>query len=278
MLADFRKETRQLMYAYFGHHRCATMWTAAILRALTREIGVRIAQEDRYDQLPDGLKDTDFLIHLNATREITERIAPRGYRGFHVIRDPRDILVSSYFSDKYSHPVYRQEFAQFRDQLNTVEFDQGLRMELERRTAEFRAMATWNYDNPDIFETRYEVITVHPQEEWTRILSFLGIPMPTGVGGLVARGAITANRLLRRRGKSLRAGGIPPQFLKRVIEAQAFQKLAGRKKGEEDPKSHYRKGVAGDWVNYLVGSHKDEFKHKWGQLLIDLGYEKDLNW
>lgn len=267
------------MYAYFGHHRCATLWTAAIVKAISRELGLRVAQEDRYEKLPDNMAAVDFLMHLNATRGITEQLSARGYRGFHVIRDPRDILVSSYFSDKYSHPVYRQEFAQFRDQLQTAEFDEGLQMELDRRTAEFEALAGWNYADPNVYETRYEIITVKPQEEFTKLLAFLGVPMPaSGLPATTARTAIAINRVLRRAGVSLRAGGIPPEFLKRVIEAQAFQKLAGRKKGEEDQKNHYRKGVAGDWVNYLTGANKDLFKARWGQLLIDLGYEKDLNW
>ncbi len=99
------------MYAYFGHHRCATLWTAAIVKAVARELRVRVAQEDRYGKLPADLGPNDFLIHLNATQELIGQLAGRGCRGFHVIRDPRDILVSSYFSDRYSHPVYRQEFA-----------------------------------------------------------------------------------------------------------------------------------------------------------------------
>jgi len=39
-----------------------------------------------------------------------------------------------------------------------------------------------------------------------------------------------------------------------------------------------RKGVIGDWKNYFTDSHKQEFKRIAGDLLIDLGYESDLNW
>ena len=116
------------MYAYFGHHRCATMWTMAIIRALGRELGLRVAEESRYHQLPADLPQTGFFAHLNATDSVVQKLAGLEYRGFHVIRDPRDILVSSYFSDKYSHPVYGQQFAQFREQLGAVEFDQGMRL------------------------------------------------------------------------------------------------------------------------------------------------------
>lgn len=268
------------MYAYFGHHRCATLWTASIIKAFTRELGVRVAQEDRYGKLPADLGANDFLIHLNATQELIGLLPHRNYRAFHVIRDPRDILVSSYFSDRYSHPVYGQSLAQFREELNQVEFDEGLRLELDRRTAEFNALAGWDYQNPNVYETRYEVLTVQPAEEFAKILRFLGIPVhEAGAAPLADRATLMLNKGLRRLNlPSLKAGGIPREFLDQVIARQAFQKLAGRSKGNEDQKSHYRKGVAGDWVNYLLGANKDLFKERWGQLLVNLGYEKDLNW
>ena len=268
------------MYAYFGHHRCATLWTAAIVRAISRELGIRVAQEDRYEKLPEDLASGDFLIHLNATQGIVEQLAGKPCKGFHVIRDPRDILVSSYFSDRYSHPVYRKEFEQFRDQLNNVEFEDGLRLELDRRTAEFEALANWDYRNPNVYETRYEVLTVKPAEEFGNILKALSIPVyAAGSAPLGDRAKVSINRGLRRiKAGGLRVNGIPREFLDAVIEHQAFQKLAGRSKGQEDQKSHYRKGVAGDWVNYLTGANKDSFKQRWGQLLVDLGYEQNLDW
>lgn len=267
------------MYAYFGHHRCATLWTASIVRAISREFGWQVAQEDRYNKLPEALGQTSFLIHLNATDSIVQQLAGRDYRGFHVIRDPRDILVSSYFSDRYSHPVYRPEFAQFRQQLNTTEFDAGLRLEMDRRAAEFTALAEWDYRNPRIYETRYEVLTTAPFEEFSRILAFLGVPLvESSAAAWVTQAQLAANRALHRVRMPFRVRRLPAAWLRKTVAAQSFQKLAGRKPGQEDPKSHYRKGVAGDWQNYLTGENKDLFKERWGSLLIDLDYEKDFNW
>lgn len=56
------------MYVYFGHHRCATLWTAAIVKAISRELGLRVAQDDRYEKLPDNTSRVDFLMHLNASK------------------------------------------------------------------------------------------------------------------------------------------------------------------------------------------------------------------
>jgi hypothetical protein len=53
---------------------------------------------------------------------------------------------------------------------------------------------------------------------------------------------------------------------------------SGRRRGEEDKKSHFRKGVSGDYVNYFNGLHKAICKQRIGHHLIKLGYEKDLCW
>jgi len=267
------------MYVYFGHHRCATMWTNSIIMSVCRELDLRFTSEDRYNQAPESFDDIDFFAHINANSHIVERLAGVDYQAFHVIRDPRDILVSSYFSDRYSHPVYREEFAQFRAKLNAVSFDEGLRLELARREAEFAALAQWDYTNPRIYETRFEALTANPQEEFAKAFAFLGLPIAQD--GLKLYGSLirlAAKKVLKRVGLQIHTPDIPHLWLNTIVKRKSFRKLAGRKKGAEDQHAHYRKGVAGDWVNYLQGDNKALFKQRWGQLLIDLGYEADLNW
>lgn len=40
----------------------------------------------------------------------------------------------------------------------------------------------------------------------------------------------------------------------------------------------FRKGKIGSWKTEFTQQHKKEFKQFAGKLLIDLGYEKSLNW
>ncbi|MDR3646462.1 MAG: sulfotransferase domain-containing protein [Candidatus Babeliales bacterium] len=40
----------------------------------------------------------------------------------------------------------------------------------------------------------------------------------------------------------------------------------------------FRKGQIGSWKTHFTNEHKELFKKVWGNLLIDLGYEKDMNW
>jgi hypothetical protein len=63
-----------------------------------------------------------------------------------------------------------------------------------------------------------------------------------------------------------------------LLERSSFRFYAGRDPGQEDRKRFYRKGVAGDWKNHFTDEQKDVFKQLAGDMLIALGYEKDLSW
>jgi len=69
------------------------------------------------------------------------------------------------------------------------------------------------------------------------------------------------------------------KYLNSVLEQFSFSKFSnGRKKGEEDKSSHFRKGIVGDYKNYYTELHKAIAKKVIGQDLVSLGYEKDLTW
>jgi Sulfotransferase domain len=93
-------------------------------------------------------------------------------------------------------------------------------------------------------EVRYEDMLERPEEEFGRLFRFLGA----------------------RAGKDRVA---------RCVEATSFEKRSGgRERGQEDPRSHERKGIAGDWRNVFTERDRIIFKEIAGDLLIELGYEK----
>lgn len=55
------------------------------------------------------------------------------------------------------------------------------------------------------------------------------------------------------------------------------RKTRGRTRGDEDVMSHHRKGVSGDWQNHFKPLHKENFTEIFGNLLVNLDYEKDYN-
>ena len=97
-------------------------------------------------------------------------------------------------------------------------------------------------------EVRYEDLLERPEQELGRILRFLGVSADKEVVGRSAR-------------------------------AESFEKRSGgRKRGQEDSTSARRKGVAGDWKHVFTERDKAIFKEFAGELLIELGYEKDNSW
>lgn len=72
---------------------------------------------------------------------------------------------------------------------------------------------------------------------------------------------------------------VPPDILQKICEFNSFQYLSGgRPPGQEDRAHHYRKGIIGDWKNHYTEENKETVKMACGQLLIDIGYEKDWCW
>jgi hypothetical protein len=72
--------------------------------------------------------------------------------------------------------------------------------------------------------------------------------------------------------------------MQRAVVGQAilscrFEEVAGgRRRGEEDVHSHFRKGVSDDWREYFSAPVKSAFKERFGDVLIACGYEKSNDW
>ncbi len=75
------------------------------------------------------------------------------------------------------------------------------------------------------------------------------------------------------------AADTAPNVVEEVVEANRFEKLSeGRARGEESSNTFFRKGISGDWKGVFTGRDKEVFKEEAGELLVELGYEKDLAW
>lgn len=72
---------------------------------------------------------------------------------------------------------------------------------------------------------------------------------------------------------------VEDSIIEDAIERFSFKKMTGgREKGKEDKASFYRKGIVGDWRNRFSEKDRILFKNIAGDLLVELGYEKNHNW
>lgn len=163
-----------------------------------------------------------------------------------MIRDPRDIIVSSCFylaglpedqggwGDGFSKLSEKQRI------LRLLEEGDFIRLRL-------RTWANCSYAHP----VRYEALLSEPVEELGRLLAFLGVEA-------------TKDRV------------------EQTCQRHSFQRQTGRQSGEEDRAEFQRKGIAGDWHNHfddeLVQAFKQAAQGDWNELLVELGYESSPDW
>jgi len=192
------------------------------------------------------------------------RIYPEA-KVIHIIRDGRDVTVSATHhrwnraKDQGGRVVLGREEMKLREAYRKN--PQGLQRKgiiteqaVEAQAKTWRDMVTRaRQDGPALpgnnyTEVRYEDLLGRPEEELGRLLRFLGV-------------------------------GAEREIVNYCVDAASFEKLSkGRQRGQEDPNSFFRKGIAGDWKNVFTERDRQIFKEAAGDLLIELGYEKDNDW
>lgn len=172
---------------------------------------------------------------------------PESFRAFFVPRDPRDVVVSWYFSVKLSHKVMGL-IGDVREKLQTLSEEDGLQFVIEFVDSRggFAALRSWQEgvaSDSRLRIFRYEDLTGdHQFATWKQLLAHCDIQMPDEV-------------------------------LREVLKDYAFSTLTkGRERGAEDVKSHLRKGVQGDWKNHFTPTVENKFRGMTGGLVEELGY------
>ncbi|MAT95504.1 MAG: sulfotransferase [Halioglobus sp.] len=280
------------LLCFFGHHRCASSWTHGMLRSLAVGAGWRYRAVLDSRKLQGGLANDlaeqapEVLALVNARREDLAVLPP--FRGVHIVRDPRDVLVSAYFSHRNSHPTQDwPELVPHRQALRAANEADGLLLELDWRAQQFAEMAAWDYHDERILEWRMEELVRDPLPYLQELFRFWHrlAPQPEHWAAGVRRFYNRATGSVARRlhGKvtlpAWRARDISPTALEQAVTRHSFQrKSGGRSPGQVQPDHHYRSGVAGDWRKHFTRELRTEFKRRHGDLLMQLGYEKDDQW
>ncbi|WP_433346989.1 sulfotransferase domain-containing protein [Micromonospora sp. CA-111912] len=248
------------VYAYFGHHKCASLWIRRVFEELSAGLGLKYVAYSSWlvfdpDEKPiDQLYATDFLtagLSLGARSFAFTDAHPRhvdlfppGTRSFHVVRDPRDIVVSAYFSHLLSHDI--DDFpalARHRKQLAGMPKEQGLYAVMDFLEPMFDDLRQWS-QRPDVLEVKLEDLMADEVGGFTGILRFLGLMPQVGT-----------------------------ERLAEVLDANSFSRMSGgRTPGVPDNGSHFRKGVAGDWRNHLTDDHLRYFLARHADVLAKYSY------
>jgi len=283
-------EATKKIYGYFGHHKCASTWFGDIFNEVCLDLGLRYKIVYKKQAFNGDLRryitenNIDFITYGNA--DFSQIAKLENLVGIHAVRDPRDIIVSAYFSHLKTHPTHNwPELIAYRKKLQQCDQETGLFHEIAFRKEQFDEMRSWkDFHGDNIMQVRMEDVTSRSYQSMLSIVGFLGLLYEERYG-FSKRLEFLFARLLRN--IEFRLGvplprilhALPPERILGIVRENEFEKRAGgRKVGEENKDSHYRKGVHGDWKNYLTRDHIALIQQQYNDVILQYGYEKSPDW
>ena len=192
--------------------------------------------------------DADIVVFHSAEDFDPSLTGGRTYRGSHMIRDPRDMIVSGYEYHRTTEeswarrPDRRFGGMSYQEYLLSLDEHEGLHAEIDFQVnGPVAAMAAWDYGRPEFLELRYEDVVADESEAFERLFRWYGFSDKAVGAGVEAAESLSLHR-----------GGARP--------------------------THVRWGWPGEWRERLAPDHVARFKEMTGDLMIRLGYEQDPDW
>jgi hypothetical protein len=243
--------TRPLI-VFCTHHKTGTVWLGDIARGFKKEWKLKI-----HNGLQQALPaDADIFLQDHSKVDMIAlrgRNPDRAVRAVHVIRDPRDVVISGCFyhvktTEKWANNK-KPEFGgkSYKEAISELPDDhQKLVFEMQHTAAKtMRDMLAWNYSDKDVFEAKYEdMINDSEFRIFRPMMQFLGFE-----------------------------GAELDKALEIVQQNSLF---GGAKKDGADV--HVRSGESRQWPKTFTPALKSEFKKLHPDVLQKLGYEKNAEW
>jgi len=212
----------------FANHKCGSVWFFRLLKAFSEINDLGFFSVNRgwrgFDK--EELPKNACVLYRNAQYS---SITNKCNAGLRIIRDPRALVYSAYFSHLKTHNV--DDWIQLRHQRKLLQqFDKetGIRLTLafleranfyHNTVGPLNALSTWQFDDPRYLTMRMEDFVLDPVKHLRR--------------------TVVAN------------GGDPDHYQYPNPEDFTFEAMSGRKPGIEDVNSHFRSGDPTDWVDNI---------------------------
>jgi len=238
----------QKLIVHCCYHKVGTAWFIRVLRRIARYYGLNFQRCEQSELKEDSDIFMEYMSRVDVKKLPT-------YIGSHMIRDPRDIVISGYFyhmwtKEEWAHiPRENLDNMTYQEYLQSLNQEEGLLAEMKGTSKEvIEEMSNWDYSNPNFFEFKYEDIIHHEKEVFYQIFKHYEF----------SEEAI--------------------QNCLSMSEKFSFNNKAKRKVGTIKSNSHLRSGRCGEWRDFFNENHKQQFKELFGDVLIKLGYETNNNW
>lgn len=246
-----------MIRVYFGHHKMGSVYCRNhILRPLCEQLGLHCEEVQVKGvqwRLDDGVgvplidSSRDAMIEMPWASELTVPVLLKAYpelRGFHVVRDFRNALVSCYFHHRDGHIIRRDDWYwlrldETRKVLQSVSKEEGLLYTFDNIYADLmeHQIRPWPYQQLDnVLEIKLEQITANPLARWTEIFDFLRLSVPESV-------------------------------VKDLVDKSDWGEL-----NRKSPK-HFRSKSPREWEKHFTPDIGRRFEERYGDLLRLYGYD-----
>lgn len=188
------------------------------------------------------------------------------YKIILLVRDLRDVYVSSYFFHRYWAGINVSDIMLFfRRQLDQLNWSDETAIR-KLITGQYLSDLDFGY-HFDFLGSSYEFV-----KAWTgqvQNCSFYIVKYED----LINKRVKTVKKIMDYIGLQVRISEI-----EYAIHSTDIFKLEGRKRGDVRKEALNRRGGTGEWRQYFDKQAKQVCKDRIGNLLIDLGYESDFDW
>lgn len=236
-----------MKYVFLTHHKCGYMWSTRVMNALqwawrpsdTIPLFSTNSAFVSNEQTAEALKNS-YIIDANVTMKMMDLLSWHNYRGVHVTRDPKDLIVSAYFSHLHSHSTSDwEELVGHREKLKEMSEEDGLIATIDFLDFVWDSYRTWEPVKA-VMEVAFEEMIEQPVEVWSKIVDWYGWELND-------------------------------QEVSSIVNSFSFKTITGRERGTEVVDHHMRKGVPGDWKNHFTPRVEQHFKEH----LSDIARKED---
>lgn len=243
------------------HHKTGTIWMRKVFRLIKEDQGIPFMQCYRAKKLAEAAPTGPQIIVNWSSSFPRELMAMDHARFLHIIRDPRDVLLSGMRYHRIA-PLGNEKFLRekrdewggktYQDHLNALTSDHDrLIFEMEHKHHDtVQEMLGWPYGHPNAADVRYEDLI-----EDSDCALFRGILERFAIEGL---------------------------DIDRAVRSYWEQSLFGGLKKEDDRSDrvalHVSSGAKAQWESKLPREVAEIYAERYGPALKSLGYAEDDSW